>query len=69
LLLGSKRKTKQARVRLGSKSKESDYFLGENPAEDSSDSEGSLDEIYNEKDFNKKLAYKKQNDRYDFEGF
>lgn len=56
-------------MNIPSKGKESEYFLGDNAGDDSSDSEGSLDEIYDEKDFNKKFAFKKQQDRFDFEGF
>jgi hypothetical protein len=69
LILGNKRKIKKQRMAIAGKAKESEYFLGDNAADDSSDSEGSLDEIYDEKDFNKKFAFKKQQDRFDFEGF
>jgi hypothetical protein len=54
---------------LGTRGKDNEYFSNENGADDSSDSGESLDEIYDEKDFNKKFAFKKQQDRFDFEGF
>lgn len=69
LTLKNKRKRRKSRNLFGTKGKDNEYFSNDNGADDSSDSGESLDEIYDEKDFNKKFAFKKGTDRFDYEGF